>query len=241
MTRVGRHLHVERPKLLAEALELFQLPGVSIEMSGDDECLLLYRDFTSRHRRWRLIQNKRWGVALIKLPRSIDDYLKETSRLTRRRIKHAKQSGYRFTRIDPQDRIDEVLRVNRSASERQGRPMHPHYFDEETVRRYFTHSANVFGVVDAEDVVQAYITVRDCGEVACMERLLGHADALEQGVMYLLVLGVVDWLIKARGDQANPTWLMYDMFPGASPGMRHFKHVIGCQAYRVSWSWRGGS
>ena len=226
------------PKLLAEALELSQLPGVSIEMSGDAGCQLLYRDFTSRHRRWRLIQNKRWGVALIELPRSIDDYLNGTSRLARRRIKHAKECGYTFTRIDPHNRIDEILAVNRSASERQGRPMHPHYFDEETVRRYFTHSADVFGVVDAEDVVQAYICVRVCGEVACIERLLGHANALEQGVMYLSIVGVVDWLIEVRGDHASPTWLMYDMFPGASPGMRHFKHVIGCQAYRVSWSWR---
>ena len=178
-------------------------------------------------------------MALIELPRSVDDYLNGTSRLARRRIKHAKERGYTFTRIDPQDRIEEILAVNRSANERQGRPMHPHYFDEETVRRYFTHSSNVFGVVDADDVVQAYICVRVCGEVACIERLLGHADALEHGVMYLSILGVVDWLIGVRGDQANPTWLMYDMFPGASPGMRHFKHVVGCQAYRVSWSWRG--
>ena len=226
------------PKLLAEAVELSQLPGVKIEMSGDGECQLLYQEFTRRHRRWRLIQNKRWGVALIELPRSIDNYLNGTSRLARRRIKHAKKCGYTFNRIDPHHRIDEILAVNRSASERQGRPMHPDYFDEETVRRFFTHSANVFGVVDAEDVVQAYITVRVCGEVACIERLLGHADALEQGVMYLAILGVVDWLLEVRGDHANPTWLMYDMFPGASPGMRHFKHVIGCQAYRVSWSWR---
>ncbi len=105
-------------------------------------------------------------MALDPAPRSIDDYLNRTSRLARRRIKHAKECGYTFTRIDPHDRIDEILTVNRSASERQGRPMHPHYFDEETVRGFFAHSANVFGVVDAEDVVQAYITVRVCGEVA---------------------------------------------------------------------------
>ena len=116
--------------------------------------------------------------------------------------------------------------------------MHLDYFDEETVRAYFGRSADVFGVVDSNGVLKAYLCVRICGEVACMERLLGHADALEDGVMYLVVSGVVEWLIQERAVTGRPQWLMYDMFPGALPGLRTFKHVIGCRPYRVSWSWR---
>jgi hypothetical protein len=233
-----RNRRVKSPALLSEALELRRLPGVRIEMSGDERCRELYDFFTQRHARWRLIQNKRWGVALIRLPDAIGDYDRRISRLARRRIKHAKQSGFTFTRIDPLVRLEEVLAVNRSASERQGLPMHPDYFEEETVRRYFGRAADVFGVVDANGVLSAYLCVRVCGEVACIERLLGHADALEQGVMYLLISGVVEWLIQEPVNSGHPSWLMYDMFSGASPGMRHFKHVIGCEPYRVSWSWR---
>ncbi len=208
-------------------------------MSGDERCRDLFEAFTRRHARWRLIQNKAWGVALIRLPDTVEEYQRQISRLARRRIKHAREAGHVVTRIDPLSRVAEVLAVNRSASERQGRPMHPAYFDEQVVRDYLGRTADVFGVVDAAGVLQAYLCVRPCGEVACMERLLGHAGALDDGVMYLLVLGVVEWLIQVRAESGRPSWLMYDMFPGASPGLRHFKHVIGCEPFRVSWSWKG--
>ena len=64
------------PRLIADALEVSRLPGLKIEMSGDAGCRLLYGVFTSRHPRWRLIQNSRWGVALIALPRTSDEYLR---------------------------------------------------------------------------------------------------------------------------------------------------------------------
>lgn len=229
---------MKRPRLLDEAVAISRLPRLKIEMSGDAGCQLLYRAFTSRHPRWRLIQNTSWGVALIELPATTDEYVRGISRLARRHIKHAKESGFAFTRIDPLARLDEVLAVNHSASDRQGRPMHPAYFNEATLRSYFSKSADVFGVVDANGVLRAYACVRNCGEVACFERLLGHAEALDEGVMYLLVQGVVDWAIQQRGAGTRPAWLMYDMFSGASPGMRQFKHVIGCRPYRVLWSWR---
>jgi hypothetical protein len=74
--------------------------------------------------------------------------------------------------------------------------------------------------------------------VAFIERLLGHADALGEGVMYMLIKGTIEDLIEHRHGDGTPNWFMYDMFSGASPGMRDFKHVIGCRPYRVTWSWR---
>ena len=91
--------------------------------------------------------------------------------------------------MDPSARIDEILAINSSAETRQGRPMHPSYLDEAKVRRYFERSADVFGVTDTNGALRAYICVRICGEVACVERILGHADALKSGVMWVLVTG----------------------------------------------------
>jgi hypothetical protein len=223
---------------VAELRELARLPGVRIEMCGGEGCRLLYSAFTQRHARWRLIQNKRWGVALLRLPDTTEEYRQLVSSLMRRRVKHATRSAFVFTRIDPLARVDEIMAINRSTSERQGIPIHPDYLDEEKVRRYLHRTADVFGVVDANGVLQAYMCVRTCGEVGCLERMLGHADAIDEGLVYLLILGVVDWLISLRAAKGVPLWFMYDMFSGASPGMRQFKHVIGCQSYRVSWAWR---
>lgn len=226
------------PGVAAQALELYRLPGVRIEMSGDERCRELYDAFTRPHPRWRVIQNKRWGAALLRLPERFEDYTRVTSRLMRRRVKHASEAGCTFARVDALERLDEILAINRSAVERQGRSMHPDYLDEDTVRHYFERASEVFGVNDATGVLRAYLCLRTCGEVASISRLLGHADALEQGVMYLLIAGTVRELIEHRQDQGRPTWFMYDMFSGASPGMRLFKHTIGCRSYRVSWSWR---
>jgi hypothetical protein len=230
---------VKRPRLVAEALELARLPGVEIELSGDERCHQLYEAFTRRHARWHLIQNKKWGVALLEIPERYDDYFRDPKQAhLRKQVGRASRAGFTFARLDPLVRLDEILAINRSAEERQGQPMHPAYFDEATVRRYLERTADVFGVSDAAGVLRAYFCFRICGPVACGERILGHADVLDKGIMYLLVAEVVRELSHRRQDAGRPVWLYYDMFPGASPGMRQFKHWIGCEPYKVSWSWR---
>jgi hypothetical protein len=227
------------PTLVAEAVDLLRLPQVRIEMSGNDECRLLYDAFTRRHARWRVIQNKSWGAALVRLPDRHEDYLAATSQLMRRQLKRAAKAGYTFACIDPADHVSEVLEINRSTSERQGRPMHPDYFDEAAVRRNFEHAEEGFGVFDGSGVLRAYLTTRTCGELAYLLRFLGHRDALHDGVMYLLISGAVEQFIERRAATGLPMWFMYDMFPGGTEGLRTFKHVIGCRPYRVSWSWHG--
>lgn len=230
---------MKRPRLLTEAVEISRLSGVKIEMSGDDGCRLLYSAFTRRHARWRLIQSHRWGVALLRVPDKFDDYLRGPDRShLRRELNRANRAGFTFAPLDPVARFDEIMAIHRSADERQGRPIHPAYLNEETVRRYFERSADVFGVTDASGVLQAYLCLRTCGDVACVERLLGHVDALKQGIMWVLITGAIQELIGRRQAEGGPTWFMYDMFSGASPGMRQFKRWIGCEPYRVSWSWR---
>lgn len=227
------------PRLFTEVLELSRLPSVKIEMSGDERCHDLYRAFTRRHERLRLIQNKRWGVALIPVPAQFDDYYRGPERAhLRKQVGRADRAGFTFARLDAPSRLEEILAINRSATERQGRPMHPAYFDDDTVGRYLERTADVFGVQDAAGVLRAYFCLRMCGPVACGERILGHADFLSKGVMYLLVAEVVRELSGRRQATGRPEWLYYDTFPGASPGMRQFKRWVGCEPFRVSWSWR---
>lgn len=236
--RLG-HVRMKLPRLVEDGLLISRLPGVKIEMSGDERCHALYENFTRGHDRFWLIQNKRWGVALIPIPASYDDYIggPEHAHL-RKQVGRATRAGYTFAQLDAVARLDEVLAINRSATERQGRPMHPAYFDETTVRGYLERTADVFGVLDPNGVLRAYFCFRMCGTVACGERILGHADFLHKGIMYLLVAEVVRELTHRRLATGRPDWLFYDTFPGASPGMRQFKRWVGCEPYRVSWSWR---
>ncbi len=227
---------------VATALELYRLPGVRIEMSGDEGCRVLYAAFTQRHERLKVIQSKRWGVALLRVPDAFEAYFRDPERAhLRREFNRASRAGFTLAPLDPLMRLDEVMAINRSASERQGRPMHPHYFDEARVRQYFEQSAGVYGVTDAGGVLRAYLCLRICGDVAVVERLLGHAESLRQGVMWVLMVGAVRELVERRRDDGRPTWLMYDTYFGATAGLRQFKLWVGLEPHRVSWSWRPSS
>jgi len=230
---------VKPRELVGLALELTRIPGIKVAMSGDEECRLLYSSFTRRHPRLRVIQSKRWGVALLAIPERFDDYFRNPQRAhLRREFNRASRAGLTFVAVDPKTRLEEIFGINRSAETRQGQPMHPHYLDEARVRRYFERSTDVFGVTDADGVLRAYVCVRVCGEVACVERILGHADTLNAGVMWVLIAGTIRELAERKRTQGNPRWFMYDMFFGASPGLRQFKQWVGFGPHRVSWSWR---
>ncbi len=230
---------MKRPDIVRQAAELRRLPRVTIEMSGDEQCRALYDWFTRRHPAYRLIQNKRWGVALLRLPDTFEEYLAGGRRQrVRQHVSRARKMGYTAGPIDPIARLDEIMAINASAEERQGRPMHPDYLDRQAVVAYFVRSSEVYGVSDAEGVLRAYVDFRVAGQVACLSRLLGDADALPHGVMYLMLVEVIRTMIERRRADGAPDWFMYDMFSRASAGMRQFKELIGCEPHTVSWVWR---
>jgi len=228
------------PAPMRRFVELYQLPRVTIEMSGDDGCLLLYRHFTRRHPRYRVIRNKAWGVALLSLPDTYEAYIAGGARRHMRgHVSRATRGGYTFGPLDPLASLDEIMDINRSAETRQGRPMHPDYLDGEAVATYLRGAGEVYGVRDSDGRLRAYADLRQCGAIACMSRLLGHAEHLAQGVMYLLLAGIIRSLIERRSATGQPTWFMYDTFPGASVGLAQFKRAIGCEPHRVTWRWSG--
>jgi hypothetical protein len=228
----------KRPGLVERAGELLRLPGARIEMSGDDGCRLLHATFTRRHPRLRVVQNRRWGVALLRVPERFEDFLAAPERAhLRKQLKHARRFGFSFGLIDARQRLDEILAVNRSAEARQGEPMHPDYLDEARVRSYFERASDVFGVIGTDGTLRAYLCIRVCGDVAVVERLLGHGDALKQGVVWVLLAGAIGELSTRRQADGRPSWFMYDTILGATPGMRQFKEWVGFEPYRVSWSW----
>lgn len=138
----------------------------------------------------------------------------EARRDLRRKRRRATELGYRFTSIDPLAELKPIRAINASLDARQGDPIDPAYLDPAALSAYFSRSTE-FGIL------------RTCGEVASVRRLLGHGDALEQGVMYLLLSETVRELMGARGTGGPVRWLMYDTWFGAAPGLRYFKDRLG--------------
>jgi hypothetical protein len=218
--------------------EVWRLPTVSLRMCGSRECRGLYERCTQRHRYFPLVQNKKYGVALIDLPCDFPSYLKSSSRKVLRNYrKRAVDLGYRFELTATEGRADEILAVNASKRVRQDREMDESYINAEAVRADLQDFPEMPAVFDQAGVLAAYAFVPICGEVANVSRILGRGDALRDGVMYLLVAEIIRWLSEIKGRRGRPGVLMYDTYFGGGEGLRGFKKRLGFVPYNVDWTW----
>jgi hypothetical protein len=102
---------------------------------------------------------------------------------------------------------------------------------------YFRDTATIFGVFNSAHVLRAYAETPICGDVFLFSCLLGHAEDLNQGIMYLLFSEVVREMIGRKQNCGAPLWAMYDTFFGGADGLRTFKSNVGFKPYKVRWIW----
>ena len=225
---------------LRSTREVLSAPRVRIEMFGGERARRTYEHFTSPHPRYRVIEAKSWGAALLPVPATLEDYRRGSSQeLLRRKRRRALSMGYEVRAFDGPERLAEVMDIHRSAPERQGIPMEPAYLDEERVGSYLSRAeGELLGVFARDGRLRAYAHTPLLGDATSLHRIMGHADDLADGIVYLLVSEVVAAHAQRRASSGHPDWLMYDMFWGAKPGMRHFKRRLGFRPYRVKWTWR---
>ena len=136
------------------------------------------------------------------------------------------RSGYEVRPFGPADHHRELMAINASAPTRQGKPMARHYLRED-FSLPSSQWQTPYGVFSAEGVLVGYVLVLEQGEVATLGVILGHADHLENGIMYLLVTEIVGDLMR----KGQARYCFYDMWFGASDGLRTFKRQ--CDSIRT--------
>lgn len=159
---------------------------------------------------------------------------REEHRTARKRADRAERRGYVFNRIKRHLHPDEIFAINTSASHRQGREMAAGYrqpVSTEPLPDYpcRRHGVHTYGVFHGETLV-AYAFIYRSGDLALVSQILGHAQHLDQEVMYLLVQGVVQWESPLGG------FLVYNRYDSGSDGLRFFKDRCGFAPTRVEWS-----
>jgi hypothetical protein len=219
--------------------EMFSLTEVTIRISGNEASKRMFEFFTQPHPRYKVIQNKRWGAGLFRLPERFEDYIKGKDKQTLRTNRRRSLSlGHRFDAIEPSRYLNDILAINKSLQIRQGQPMDADYLNLERLETWIKDKPEIYGVSDRYGVLKAYAYAPVHGEVFILSRLLGHADELENGIMYLLISEVVREMIERKHREGIPLWAMYDTFFGASPGLRFFKERLGFRPYKVRWVWK---
>jgi hypothetical protein len=227
---------------LTEAIRLVweipTLPRIDVRMWGDSVARELFSYFVRPHPRLRLVESKRLGAAMVPLPDTFEEYLQGGQmQALRTNRDHAIDFGYHVGVFLFAECFEQALEINLSMGKRGGRPMAAHYTNRSLFAETMRPDARIFGLLDKGGALAAYAYAPICGEVAVLHYLLGHADHLARGVMYLLVSEVIREVIALKRQGGMPGWLMYDTFYGASAGLQYFKRRLGFSPYIVRWKW----
>ena len=178
-------------------------------------------------------------LSIVEFPATGDEYAAQCSRAVRENANFARRLRHRHEIIDRADWEDDLFELRSSARERQGRPMHPAYMRRQSYpsdrwpdphcKRHLT----VFhGVVSKEGRLVAYCQVVECGDMARLNTILGHADYLPDRVMWLLTLEAFRWHIDECGARYG---LYYTHDSGHGGGLRYFKERFGMRPTEAEW------
>jgi hypothetical protein len=165
----------------------------------------------------------------------LGDWMAE-HRTARKRAMRCTRRGYKFIRVRPADRNDELFAINTSSPERQGRPMsagyrQPPVYTDDPFYPCPRHAIRRYGVEHQDGTLVAYLWLYRAGELALVSSILGHARHLENEVMYLLWAGMIDC------ESAEPGgWLTYNRWDSGQDGLRFYKERVGLSETAVTWN-----
>ena len=172
-------------------------------------------------------------AALLEMLDSFDVY-RSQRRTARRRAARAARLDYRFGAIERSAYEGDIHRVNLSAPRRQGRPMSSGYRQRPSYGRIDfvcpRHHVYTYGVLDTRSMLVAYLWLYRCGDLAMVSSILGHAEHLENDVMYLLFLGMLERQYRFGGT------IFYNRWDSGTEGLRFFKQRLGLKEGNVEWA-----
>lgn len=188
------------------------------------------------HRSWKrlFIPSKKYNCSVIDLSvfTDFDAYLKtvkgkNSADYFRRR---SMKLGYEWRAFDPNQYIDAIFNINTSSGARQGREMDANY--KQKVAHWPNDANNIWiGVFNADGNLFSYVWLVFANELILTNRILGNAALLKDNIMYLNILGAIEYIF----DKRKNAYLMYDTFGRKPNGLVLFKKRIGFKPYTVKF------
>lgn len=182
----------------------------------------------------------RFPLSVAQLPDSGHAYEYGVSRVARYNTRQALKRGYRHELIDRADHEDDMYALRSSVPFRQGRHMPRDYMERQTYGsdawpepHCKRHLIVVHGVLSSTGRLVGYTQMVQCGEICRVNSILGHADFLEDGIMWLLFLELVKWHIDVCGAGFA---LYYTHASGHGGGLRYWKERFGLRPSLVTWA-----
>ena len=177
-------------------------------------------------------------MSVLPVPLNLDEWRAE-HRTARKRADRARHRGYWVREFERAEWADHIHAINTSTNVRQGRPMtngyrtHSDYprLPEYPCPRHAIRTTGVFGADDDTEALFGYLVMIRAGELALVSQILGHADRLQDEIMYLLFEHALQ-----REIDADPGCLVvYNRHDSGTDGLRFFKERLGFQPMPVEW------
>lgn len=208
------------------------LPTVEIKLDNSEEGNQLYSYFNSRHPKFLFLKRKKYGVGLIHMKEftSPEAYIKSVNGKNSAAYfsRKALSKNCRFEQIDPNNYVNEIHEIHVSAKSRQGREIDDSY--QSIIETYPLNSSNFYFGIFTDDKLVAYLWIVMSGDLLLMNRIMGHSNFLDLGIMYLLVTEFVQFSFSL-----NSNYIMYDTMLGGSEGLKMFKKRCGFKPCNVNW------
>lgn len=171
--------------------------------------------------------------SVLPMPESLEMWRAE-HRTARKRADRAERLGYHGLHVLRHEWADDLLAINLSKAERQGRPMSAGYHQRPSETpdsfRCQRHGVHPYGVADAHGHLVAYLWCYRAGELALVSQILGHADHLKNDVMYLL------FRFALAAEISHGGWWVYNRHDSGTDGLRFHKERLGFRPMGVEWS-----
>lgn len=169
--------------------------------------------------------------AVFKLDCKYEDYFDHRIKSAERAlIRKAIKNGFSVRRISYDEYIDDILEINRSKSERGGRPMSEDYLNaqkwEELVSP-INPDIYTFGCFNADGKLVAYYLFEKITNFFHTAKGIAHKDVLNYGVMNYLFAYSVSELSSLK----KCPYLIYGpMDVDSKSGLNGFKRRVGCES-----------
>lgn len=156
---------------------------------------------------------------------------------SRNMVRKSAKAGFEYLQFDYNDELDDIHQINISKPVRQGKAMSKSYQTrpKPTVdtNDCQVHSYDWIGAF-RDGRMWAYCNLVRVNQLAVINRILGHKDALRDGVMNGLVLSLV---LHCEGTPV--THINYLTLNGSPPGLQRFKYSVGFRS--ELWQIGGGN
>jgi hypothetical protein len=171
-------------------------------------------------------------AAIIKIPKSIDIYLKDIGAKSRNMNKKAEKNNIYCKTFNWNEKLDDIFEINTSSEIRQGREMDLSYkiYPKKVNYPKNEEDFNIvhIGAFYGERLV-GYVELYIYGNFAMVNRILGHKDFLKYGIMNLLMKHCVEY-----GINNNIKYINYlTMQNRKNNSLSAFKYRVGFREYSI--------